>query len=368
MPSRHSASRTAGRREGLATFAQRAFVVFAVFNGLAMAFGLFELLADHPFPIRLILSVAGGCTIASVLAAGWHMLLVSAKGGERDWPTGVLGMLMALFGIALSAWILAGTIDGDEALKADRSSHLDALYIQAGRIGRNGELDQRVVDAVAAASVEVAEMAKAEEAVGLISKIDSGKGEWARALAAYASTLSAAEGGMADLQTKRTERLKLFDKLLIEARLAASAGDGPRFEEMSIKASRLLADADRMAAHPKVSALGSGLMAKEAGDEIATVQTKLTDFASTAETQWVRTPVPFYAPISKHVATARQAGAVPGAWLIGVAFEVLPFMLLLMVLVQARDRDPPEHMPVPVDATYRRPDNSEEGAHLREVA
>lgn len=349
-----------GSRAALASWAVVALTGFAIFNGLAMSFGLYEALADHNFVVRLILSATGGAAIAALIGFGWKMLLGSAVAGQRDWQTATLGGIAGLCGIAVSAWILATTIGGDEALQAHRSANLDALNVQATRIERNGQLDQAVVDAVTTAAVEVDQMAKAEEAGGIVSKIDSGRGQWALTLQAFTTTLAAASDEMRNLQDKRGDALKLFNKTAIEARLAASASDGLRYEELAIKAARLLGDADRILAYPKVSTLGAGIMVNEAGAEIARTKARLTDYAGSAETQWRRGEIPFYRPVSQHVATAQQADSVPGAWLIGVAFELLPLLLLCMILVRPRDSDIVEAPPVqPDEGAMRQPTNDD---------
>ncbi|MES2442495.1 MAG: hypothetical protein V4574_06660 [Pseudomonadota bacterium] len=328
-----------GSREALARWAMIALTGFALFNGLALSFGLFDALSDHNFVVRLILSLGGGAAIAALIGFGWKMLVGSAVAGNRDWQTATLGGVAGICGITVSAWILATTIGGDEALQAHRSANLDALNVQATRIERNGQLDQIVSDSVFTAAVEVLQMAKAETVNGLVSGIKSGRGQWALTLEAFATTLAEAGNEMRGVQDKRADLLKLFNKTAIEARFAASADDGARYEELAIKSARLLGDADRLQAYPKVSTLGAGIMVTEAGAEIAKTKTKLLEYATNAEAQWRRGEIPFYRPVSKHVATADQAGAVPGSWLIGVAFEILPLLLLCMILVRPRDSE-----------------------------
>lgn len=324
-------------RERLARLAMAALTVFAIFNGLALSYALFDALGDHPFVVRLILAASGGGAISTFIGLVWKILLRSAEAGDRDWQTATVGGVAATIGICLSAWLLAATVAGDEAVQAHQSAYLDALNQQVTRIEDNGRLDRASAEAAATAAVEVDQMAKAEAANGLVSKIASGRGEWARALEAFAVTLSEAADEMARAQARRADRLELVDKTMIEARLAASGGDDKRFEELAIKAARLVGEADRIVAYSKVNSLGAGMMMDEAGEQITTTKGKLVELAQSAETQWRRGDIPFYRPVSKQVATAEQAGAVPGGWLIGVAFELLPMVLLFGILIRPRD-------------------------------
>ncbi|HEX9964230.1 MAG TPA: hypothetical protein VGB04_04525 [Allosphingosinicella sp.] len=317
--------------------AEVAFITFAIFNGLALAFGLYEAVSDQIFVARLVLSIAGGVTIAMMIAIGWRMLLRSAVAGRRDVQTAVLGTGLALSGIVVSAWFLAAIIGGDDARADYQSDHLVVLQAQADRISDNAELDAKVVAATRTAGVEVREMARAEASSGLVSRIAEGHGEWARSLEAFATTLESRAVEMEAQQARREDSLALFGKTMVEARLAASRGEGERYEEMITRGSRLLAEADGIASHVTVAAIGTGLMAKEGREQISAATARLTELADDASTQWRKEDVPFYQAVSKQVATAISADAIPGAWAVAVAFEILPFMLLLIVLLRPED-------------------------------
>lgn len=328
------------RRERLGRMAGVALITFSIFNGLALAFGLYGALADQIFVSRLILSVMGGITVATMIAVGWRMLMQSAIAGLRDIPTAALGAILALVGIIVSAWFLASLIGGDEAHQDYQSDHLVVLQGQANRISGNARLDANVVAATRTASVEVEQMAQAEAANGLISRIGRGRAEWARTLEAFAATLQARATAMETLQERREDRLTLFGRTLAEARLAASRGQNERYEDLVTRGARLLAEADGIANHATVGGIGTGLMAQEARAQIGQTMTRLREVADTAGTQWRSEDIPFYRPVSKQVATALSADAIPGAWAVAVAFELFPLIMLLIVLHRPEDPEP----------------------------
>jgi hypothetical protein len=335
-----------GRRQHLAGSATVALIAFAIFNGVCLMFGFFESLSDQVFIARLLIPLLAGITIATMIAKGWTMLMTAASSGDRDISTATIGGGLAIFGIIVSAWFLATLIGGDEALKDHQAAALEQLQIQKSRIDKNTALDLKVLAAVKTASVEVDQMARAEATKGTISQKGEGAGEWTQALQASAASLAARANDMQRQNDRREGELTLFNKTLVEARLAVSKGENDRFHDLLIRASKHLADADRIANYETVKALGIGQMAQEAREQIADTYARLNEVASDAETQWRREDIPFYRPVSKHVASFERASAIPGAWAVAVIFEILPLLLLLIVLSRPTDPEESEEISV----------------------
>jgi len=334
-----------GTRDELAKAMAVPLVAFAVFNGVALALGLFEALDGYSFVHRFLIAALGGLAIASLIAFGWRMLVMSAVEGGAEGATGTLGLGMAISGMIVSAWMLAALIQGQQALAAHRSEYLGTLQQHAARVARNATLDSQVVAATDSAAVEVSQMAGAEASSGLISGIGEGRDQWARTLEAFAATLQARAATMQQGQNRRSDRLALFARTVSEARAANASGEQDRFLELVTRATRLIEEADDVENFAAVRSLGVGLMSPAAREQITTTLGRLADVANQAEVQWRREEVPFYGPVSRQTATLHQAAAIPGAWAMAVMVELFPLILLAMLLARPRDPEVPDGLP-----------------------
>lgn len=308
--------------------------------GIGVFFGVAAIIGEDVHWIKAaILPVVAGIVCALVVFIGWHIAFKSAAFaetmGERLAAAGAgFGVMVAT--IVLSGWFWATLLGGSTGVAAHRAAFLDDLQETAVTIRSNCQLDGDLVTAFRQGANNLRQAAALERGGGDLSGDGSGNGPATKQIVglsqAFDTRANASENMVAACDTAMSDLRGLMDSL-------RKASDPVVFERLATAATDLLSKASSM----KVSA---------AGLSIGTVSQKITSFArealqdvesivSRVDAQRVIVDdVPAFRPLKPAEAVTEYAPRVLAAWLIPISFEVIPFMCLLLLLVQPRRRKP----------------------------
>ena len=170
------------------------------------------------------------------------------------------------------------------------------------------------------------------------------------------------KGAAASYSAKRADVEAVFDSFNAEKAKAEelrskmneiASGDSTKegqaqFIKLAAEYAQQVAKMDALSSLPRV---GGGIIEVSKANNVTTAKNeKFTQELKdkVKQLKQARLPVPsaIYATMSKATATLEYASVVPGAWLVGVAFDLLPFiMFLMMMLAYSEARTPYQPMP-----------------------
>jgi hypothetical protein len=127
-------------------------------------------------------------------------------------------------------------------------------------------------------------------------------------------------------------------QLVKDLKQAANQRD---FIQKATEASATLSRLDRISS--VVDAMNYGMITvdNKAGDlrvQIEQQTGELRGTAKTAEEKRKKIESPLYMPVSGAVAIIEYPLASPGAWIVGVAIDVVPFLMLLLLVLDAAEQ------------------------------
>ena len=322
-------------------------------QGIAMFFGLRDLLPAESME-AIVVPPAGAAVIAVAFWFVWHWLLsvVPLAHDPAKRSVGLLlGIVLTAISIGTTSWFIASAIGGSRAVQAHMNAYLADASKQLGALNANAAAEQSLTGLISEIAAGWRGVAEGEAKYGTVSgKVGFGP---------RADSLRRSAEAMDSLQSSVNDRFKAYeeergraDALLADITKlanspAASTVEGQSaFAALAARLYQGFAGMDHITALPLIEQAGR-VNVEEKGGVIAIrdeAQTRRL-YESARRIKTDRRPVDArtYMPTSKAVATLDYAGSVPGAWIVGVAFDLLPvIMLVLLMVAYAEARTPYE--------------------------
>lgn len=320
-------------------------------QGVSAFFGLRDLLPEGSVE-AMVVPPAAAIVIAVAFWFVWHWLL-SVVPLAHDPAKRTMGLMIAslltLLSIGTTSWFIASAIGGSRAVQAHMNAYIADASRQLGALNANAAAEQSLTGLVSGIAAGWRGLAEAEAKHGSVSG-KPGAGPRADSLRRSAEDFEALQASINErFQAFEEARAKSDGQLAEMTKLAnsptASTVEGQtRFASLAARLYQDFSSMDRITALPLIEQRGRIQVEEKAGtvairDEAQTK--RLYDAARRIRSERKSVETHVYHPASKAVATLDHAGSVPGAWIVGVAFDVLPLLMLaLLMLGFAEAREP----------------------------
>lgn len=312
-------------------------LVAAVAVGLAVWTGLATALAQESLAVRILVPLAASVTLTTLLAGSWHILLgaaATARGGRLAVVLGLGAALVAL-AIATSSWWLATALGGGAALRHHRAAAVAVLEATGRAVLDAATPELQLLRQVEAAAEGYGALA-AREAEGGVRTGRKGRGPVARELEDVAAAFAAQAAAMRELAGQREARLAAMAAAL---RRAVAAEEETAFVTALAEAHALVAEAERMRATDLAMAGSVQLPGLSATPELGRLAEAVTATAARIARERPPVAMPGYVPLTRSEAVLVHADAVPAAWMVAVALDALPLLLLAILVVARRGEE-----------------------------
>ncbi len=320
-------------------------------QGISMFFGLRDLLPAGSIEAVLV-PPAGAIVIAIAFWFVWHWLLLvvplAHDPAKRSMGL-MIGAILTAVSIGTTSWFIASAIGGSRAVQAHMNGYLNDASRQLGALNSNASAEQSLTGLISEIAAGWRGIAEAEARHGTVSG-KPGAGPRADSLRRSAEAMDGLQASVNgrfhafEEERSKTESLIADMTRLANSPVAATVEGQTRFADMAARLYQVFSSMERITALPLVEQTGRVQVEEKAGI-IATrdeAQTKrLVDAARRIKADRKPVEVHSYMPTSKAVATLDYASSVPGAWIVGVGFDLLPLvMLALLMLAFAEAREP----------------------------
>ena len=330
--SRHSSSVRLARALAL---------VGSVAAGLAVFWGLRDILALDGGLSSWAIPIAAATALACFLAGGWHMILggaPEAKGHHSAIVLGLGGVLTAIT-IATSAWWLATALGGSSATRHHHQLFFLASEKAADKVLDSVEPERALIGSVQRVRTGYQQLAQAEERFGVLSG-RRGCGRVCEQIKAAAGQFLEIEDDMSDDFNRREAMIANARETLRGARNASSEGDNLQTSQLIIRASNQLAEAKRISLTESASVLQLIPIAAT-GERLAELETqtlRIPELAREIDRDREAIEFPAWQPLARSEAVVTYADHVSLAWVVAVSLDLLP-LLLLGVIAAAKARE-----------------------------
>lgn len=322
-------------------------------------FGIKSLVPTSGIEATVIPAVSAAVVGVSLFSI-WHRIvtLVPMLQSPGRQALGIgLAATVSLVTILTSSWFIATSIGGVRAVQAYMNAYIANANTRLGHAVLNFSEEQSLIPSIQHYAAGWRVQAKSEASQGIISG-RNGSGPLVATLDGAAAEL---EKLGANMRRTRTEFLGLQERAeslladlskIANAPEAASPPSQARFSETAGRFFQKLREMERLSLLPQVKLGGvavlttptSGSMA----DNINSIQValrkqtrELQAAVKNIETSRQSVDDIPYIPTNQGIATWEFANAVPGAWLVGIGIDLLPFLvLLLLMLTHGEARQP----------------------------
>jgi hypothetical protein len=298
----------------------------------------------------IAIPIGAGVVIGVAFWIAWHWLCrvgpLAHSPVTRTMFVAVAGIL-TLVAISTTSWFVASAIGGGSALQKHMHAHLVKVDSQLGTLTINAVAEQELADKLGMIAGAWAKLAEDEERGTVSGKTGCGKDcdTYKRASAAYAAQHANVEAVFEEFKAEKAKAIELREAMNKIASGDASPDGQAKFSGMAAHYGQLVAKMDALTALPRV---GSGIVQVEKQNGITSIKNEsltkeLKDKVKAIKDARKPVPAAFYATMSKSTATIEYAGDVIAPWLVGVAFDLLPFiMFVMMMLAYSEARTPYE--------------------------
>jgi len=316
-----------------------ALVVVA--EAVAVFFGLRDLMepgtvAAGAIPIVTAIVVAGAFYIM------WdHMCrtVPAFRSPGRRVARIALGSILMLVTIAASSWFIAAAIGGNAATRV----HEDAFVTQVQTELEKAQANTKAEKAIYTKVLEIEAAWRGETKREARFGTQSGKQGDGPVTMLYANAADSLVKLAKVLDAKNTESETVQKKTLDLIKDMKQARTQQEFVQKATDASSLLARLDGITGVQEAQNFGVVAIDTKLGDlkvQVDALTDELRRTAKGVEEKRKKVEAPFYAPTTGAVAIIEYPSASPGAWIVGVAIDVVPFLvLLLLVLCHAEARE-----------------------------
>ncbi|MEK0081950.1 hypothetical protein [Benzoatithermus flavus] len=351
-----------GRDEGgLETIVHLALAAAAISAAVASFFGLRGAMDGAGAAERAIIPLVVSVAVAVGAWVLWHQLLRLARQPMVPHLRVLLlslGLSLALVVAAMSAWWIAAAIGGSAALAYHEERHLEAVQKALDEAYEQRMREQKL-QPVLSKSAAALRMAAEDERDGLGASGKAGDGVVARSIVAAAADFDELAAGIrAALDRASTQHRDAMERLDAARRRIADLGPQAAQGEIAAatgQVARIVADLQSgyMASIVKQSGvvIGSGGPAASSSQRRALRELDLRLEKHTAEAHAAAdrlleaqrpVRVPAYEPTNAQLAVWNHANVVPGPWIVGIAVDFMPFVMLLVLCLQMAAVEQPQ--------------------------
>lgn len=308
--------------------------------GLAVFWGLRDILAPEGGLSSWAIPVAAATALACLLAGGWHMILGSAAEAKGHHAVVVLGLgtILTAITIATSAWWLATALGGSSAVRHHQQQVFSEVERASSSILDALEPERQIIVAVQGIRSGYEKLALAEQRHGVLSG-RPGRGPVFEEVNDVARALLVIEQTMIGVFDQRNATIVAVRESLRNASRASTLGENTIVGEMVMKAINQLADARRMSVLELASTVQVIPVTSSADrlKELENLTRGIPELARKLGQNQQIVEMPNWEPVSRSEAVVRYADNVSLAWIVAVSLDLLP-LLLLGVVVAAKAR------------------------------
>jgi hypothetical protein len=328
----------------LVVLARALALVASIAASIAVFWGLRGVLAADGGLASWITPAAAAVALATLLGGGWHILMgmVPRAQGARVPIILGLGIGLTAVAIATSSWWLAAGLGGSTAVRHHHSRIFMETGAAASAILQQAEPEREVVQAVRLAQSTYQGLAEGEIKEGRISG-KAGPGRVSRELTDAAQALGQQQTAMLDLIGRRESVVAAARAALQQAQRGSAAGNEAEVGAFVGDALAHLAEAQRLSV---VDLAGSAGMVQIGSSGLARLEEATARIAEVARrVRQDRKPIelPVWQPMGRAEAVIVYSDHVALAWVVAVAIDLMPLLLLGMLLTARRQDEDDMH-------------------------
>lgn len=316
-------------------------IAASIAQAVAVYFGLRDLLPGDGWGAAIIPLVAAP-VIGVILYLIWDLLIGTVPLLHNPVSRalgGALGLVMAALTVAASSWFIAAAIGGDGAIAKHQQGYVTIAQTKLSQALANSKKEQSLATRAGDIATGWEGQADLEEKFGIKQP---GKGPRTLMLRNAAKGMKAVEQMVLDRRIE-VDRYQAQGSALI-ARMG-KATDQKKFADDATNLQQLVSKMEATSALEtagKVGIISFGAADDEKARIFANEATQsLRKLAEEIEANREKVVLDAYVPITSGNAVIKYAGDAASAWVVGVAIDLVPFILLLaMMLLHAEARDP----------------------------
>jgi hypothetical protein len=316
-----------------------ALVVVA--EAVAVFFGLKDLMQPGTLAAGVI-PIVTAIVVAGAFYVMWDHMCRSVptfrSAGRR--AAGIfLGAGLMLVTIAASSWFIAAAIGGNAAMRVHEDEYVAQLQTELDKAATNAKIERAIYTKV----LEVEAIMRGETKREKVFGTGSGKAGDGPVTMAYANAADSMQKLAKTLNDKNSESEMAQAKLLDLIKGMKQTNSQEVFTQKATDAASLLTKLNAITGVQEAQNFGVVIADPKAGDLKIQVEGLTADLRQTAkavEDKRTKIDAPFYVPTTGAVAIIEYPSASPGAWIVGCAIDMVPFLvLLLLVLSHAEARE-----------------------------
>ena len=316
-------------------------VLVVACEAAAIFFGLRDLmqpgtLAAGAIPIITAIAVAGAFFLL------WDHMCRSIPAYStpgRRMAGLALGSVVMLATISASAWFIAAAIGGDTATRVHQDAYIALVQAELDKAPFNAKLDQTIYTKALEVQAAFRDETGREKNFGSQSgKVGDG------AVTALYRSVSDSMGKLARvIDDKLTDSKETQKKALSLVKDMKQSTSQKEFVQKATDVSSLLNKLDNISAVQDAMNYGVITVDTKNGDlrmQVDNLTGELRRTAKATDDQRKKIEAPFYSPTTGALAIMEYPSASPGGWIVGIAIDIVPFLvLLLLMLTHAEHRD-----------------------------
>ena len=307
-------------------------------EAIAVFFGLKDLmqpgtLAGGVIPIITAIAVAGAFFLL------WdHMCRsIPAFSTPQLRMAGLaLGTVVMIATIAASSWFIAAAIGGDAATRVHQDAYIAKVQAELDKAPHNAKQDQSIYTKALEVQAAFRDETGREKKFGTQSgKVGDG------AVTALYQSVSDSMGKLARIINGKVvdseETQKKAQQLVKDMKQAANQKE---FVQKATEVAALLNKLDNISATQDAMNYGVVTVDTKFGDlrmQVDTLTGELRQTAKGTDDKRKKIEAPFYSPTTGALAIMEYPSASPGGWIVGIAIDIVPFLVLLFLMLTHAD-------------------------------
>ena len=307
-----------------------------------------------------VIPVVSATVVGVGLFCIWHRIvnLVPMLQSPGRQALGIgLAAAVSVVTILTSSWFIATSIGGVRAVQAYMNDYIATANARLGHVVLNFGEEQSLIPSIQHFAAGWRVQAKNKSSQGIISG-RNGSGPVVATLNGAATELEKLAANMRRTRTNFLDLQEQAESLLADlskianAPEAASAAYQAQFSDTAGRFFQKLREMERVSLLPQVKLGGITVPTTSRGglitDNLSRIQVALDKQTRELQTAIKKIEASHqsvgaipYMPTNQGTATWEFARAVPGAWLVGIGIDLLPFLvLLLLMLTHSEVRQP----------------------------
>jgi hypothetical protein len=312
-------------------------------EAVAVFFGLKDLM-PHGTLAGGVIPIVTAIVVAGAFFTLWDTLCCQVpafRAPHRRIAGVALGVILMAITIAASSWFIAAAIGGEAALAVHEEAFVVAVQAELDKAAANARAEKAIYTKVIEIEAAWRGETKREARFGTQSG-KQGDGPVTMLYAGAADSLLRLAQGLAD---KNNESESVQRSLLDLIKAMRQAPGQAEFIQKATEATALLVKLDGISGVADARNFGIVAVDTRPGDlklQVDNLTEELRRAAKGVEDKRRKVEPVFYAPMRGTLAIIEYPSASPGAWIVGVAVDAIPFLvLILLVLItgEAHERE-----------------------------